>query len=180
MPSRPRRFPSLKRPSPTRKSQSSGRLDTGHAAFYGSEVQDGARGPVLGAQAIVPLLRDGAPAVLVDLGWVPEGWHPGAGPALTVVGYVRPPEHPGMFSATDDPAGRRFYTMDPAAIGRGLGVTLAPFTIVVLGHGNVPPIPAEHLPQPPNDHLSYAITWFGLAAVLLVIYGSWMWKARRA
>jgi surfeit locus 1 family protein len=26
------------------------------------------------------------------------------------------------------------------------------------------------LPRPPNDHLSYAITWFGLAAVLLVVF----------
>jgi surfeit locus 1 family protein len=32
------------------------------------------------------------------------------------------------------------------------------------------PAPATAMPRPPNDHLQYAITWFGLAATLLVIF----------
>ncbi|HEX3350753.1 MAG TPA: SURF1 family cytochrome oxidase biogenesis protein, partial [Acetobacteraceae bacterium] len=32
------------------------------------------------------------------------------------------------------------------------------------------PDPAQSLPRPPNDHLSYALTWYGLAATLLVVF----------
>ena len=42
------------------------------------------------------------------------------------------------------------------------------------------PIPAEHLPRPPNNHLAYAITWYGLAGALLVIFIVWARKAARA
>ena len=42
------------------------------------------------------------------------------------------------------------------------------------------PIPAEHLPRPPNNHLAYAITWYGLAAALLVIFVVWARKAVHA
>jgi surfeit locus 1 family protein len=35
------------------------------------------------------------------------------------------------------------------------------------------PDPAQHLPRPPNNHLSYAITWYGLAAGLLLVFGLW-------
>ena len=31
----------------------------------------------------------------------------------------------------------------------------------------------------PNDHLSYAVTWFGLAAVWLGMTLLWMWRMRR-
>jgi len=42
------------------------------------------------------------------------------------------------------------------------------------------PIPEQHLPQPPNNHLAYAITWYGLAGALLVIFITWARKATRA
>ncbi|MBN8904164.1 MAG: SURF1 family protein, partial [Rhodospirillales bacterium] len=75
-----------------------------------------------------------------------------------------------------------FYTLDPAAIGRALGLpTVAPYTIVALG--DTPPQrwpdPAKHLPRPPNNHLSYAITWYGLAAALVVIFILWARKTVR-
>jgi surfeit locus 1 family protein len=30
----------------------------------------------------------------------------------------------------------------------------------------------------PNNHLQYAITWFLLAAALLGVYGTYVWKAK--
>lgn len=41
----------------------------------------------------------------------------------------------------------------------------------------VPPLSRSRLPTPgdlPDNHLAYAGQWFGLAAVLLVIYGLWL------
>jgi surfeit locus 1 family protein len=42
------------------------------------------------------------------------------------------------------------------------------------------PDPARHLPRPPNNHLSYAITWYGLAIALVVIFILWARKALNA
>jgi surfeit locus 1 family protein len=159
-------------PAPYRKVRAEGVLRWDKPALYGAEGRDLPSGPTLGAQLLVPLERRGAPTVLAMLGWVPA-LPPARPPAPgTVVGYVRPGERPGMFSATDDPAGRRFYTLDPPIIAHTLGLgPVAPFVIVALGPaGDTPPIPAQHLPRPPNNHLSYAITWYGLAATLAVIF----------
>jgi surfeit locus 1 family protein len=30
-----------------------------------------------------------------------------------------------------------------------------------------------------NDHLQYAITWFGLAGVLVIMFAVWAWRQRR-
>ncbi len=42
------------------------------------------------------------------------------------------------------------------------------------------PFPEQHLPRPPNNHLAYAITWYGLAGALLVIFITWAGKAAHA
>ena len=91
-------------------------------ALYGTEVRSTRAGIAMGAHLVQPLrLADGRVA-LVDRGWVPaDAAPPSPGPAA-VTAYVRPPEYPVRFGAADDPATRRFYALDPAAIGAALGV----------------------------------------------------------
>ena len=46
----------------------------------------------------------------------------------------------------------------------------------------VAPLERSRLPTPgdlPDNHLSYAGQWFGLAGVLVVIYGLWLRKRLR-
>ncbi len=158
-----------------------GTLDPSLQAFYGADVRDLPGGSQLGAQLIEPLMRPGQDPILVVLGWVPDA-HPVAVTGTAVDGYVRVPDHPGTFSATDNPAQRRFYTLDPAPIGRALGLDhVAPFTLVALGADTpgVIPQPATALPRPPNDHLNYALTWFGLGLSLLVVFASYCRKVLR-
>lgn len=172
-------------PGPWTKVEATGTLRNDLTALYGAEVRDTRAGPTMGSELIVPLMREGAPPVLVDRGWVPATRHgPLAQPQGTVaiVGYVRPEEHAAWFSANDDVTGRQFYTLDPAVIGRALGLpAVAPFTLMALGDAPPEhwPEPAQHLPRPPNNHLSYAITWYGLAAALLVVFVLWARKAVR-
>jgi len=173
-------------PAPFTKVAVTGRLLHDKAALYGADVRDTRAGPELGAALIEPLQRDGGAPILVDRGWVPlKRTRPVAMPdgAVTVAGFVYPPATPGWFSAHDDVPGRHFYTLDPAALGAALGLDhVAPFILVALGAPPAEglPIPAEHLPRPPNNHLQYAITWYGLAAVLAVIFTVWARKAVRA
>lgn len=150
-------------PVPFARVRVTGRFDHAREALLGLEV----RGPVLGARLLTPLLRDGAAPVLVDRGWIPVERGTPARPEgeVTVEGFVHPGDRPGLFSARDDPAGRRFYTLDPPAIGAAIGLPVAPYAIVALGPPGSPD-PARALPRPTNNHLGYAITWYGLALAL--------------
>jgi surfeit locus 1 family protein len=163
-------------PSPFTKVEAEGRLRGDLTVLFGAEVRETPTGPKMGAHLIEPLEREGAPPLLVDRGWVPLAPNgPLDLPAEPVhlTGFVHPAEAPGWFSATDNQAERHFYTLDPAAIGAALGLkNVEPFVFVVLGPkpATLWPEPARHLPQPPNNHLSYVITWYGLAAALVVIF----------
>ena len=69
--------------------------------------------------------------------------------------------------------------LPPSRAGKGLGA-VAPFYIE-----QEAPVPPGGLPHPSaltvnlrNDHLQYALTWFGLAVVLIAVFALWM-RARR-
>ena len=165
-------------PAPTlfARVEAAGRFDHAREALVGLEV----RGTTLGARLVTPLLRPAAEPLLVDRGWVPiERSRPVDHPVgeVRVTGWVRPAEPAGMFSARDDTAGRRFYSFDPAAIGAALGLPrVAPFLLVAIAPtGDAPglPEPARAVPRPSNNHLGYAITWYGLAAALVGVFLVW-------
>ena len=157
-----------------------GRFRYDEAVRFSLDVRDTTTGSVMGHYQLVPLERDGAPTLLVNRGWIPET--PGtqvdepAGP-VTVTGYIRQGDKPAWFSPADDVAGRQFYVLDPPAIAKAIGIgPVEPFALVVLGNTLSPgpeghyPEPAADFPRPPNNHLSYAITWYSLAIVLVVMF----------
>ncbi len=160
-------------------------------ALYGADVRDTASGPTMGAQLIEPLREANGDLILVERGWVPLSRpEPLDQPTseVTVSGYVRFGDTPGWFSAADDPAERRFFTLDPKAIGSAIGhPNIQPFVLVALAAGpgsgqfmDQWPAPARQLPRPPNNHLAYAFTWYGLAVALLAIFGVWVRKGSNA
>ena len=172
-------------PMPYAKVVAEGHLRGDLAALYGAEVRETPAGPKMGAHLIVPLERDGMPPLLVDRGWVPlaptKPLDLPAGP-VSVTGFVHPPEFAGSFSATDNLAERHFYTLNPTAIATALRLPVAePFVLVALGPApaSLWPEPAHRLPHPPNNHLAYVVTWYGLAATLLVIFVVYARKGTR-
>ena len=171
-------------PRPFTKVRVSGTLRQDLAALYGVEVRATMTGQVIGAFLLNPLERPGADPIIVDRGWVPTDAPRDTVPVqATVEGYVRAPEHPVFLGAADDPAARRFYALDPAAVGASLGLPrVAPFTLVALGREppGIFPDPAEALPRPPNNHLVYAVTWFGLAVTLIVMFGIFVRRTIKA
>lgn len=173
-------------PAPFTKIRVTGRFRDDLASLYGAEGRQTRDGPVMGAQLLVPLERDGEPTLLVIRGWVPPPTTQHAKlPAdgqTSVEAFVRPGELAGMFAARDDVAGRRFYTLDPAAIGAALGLArVAPLVLVAIGPTppETFPDPAHTLPRPSDNHLTYAIIWFALAVALAVIFTLHTRKALR-
>ena len=95
---------------------------------------------------------------------------------------VAPRSEPLLAPPRYGSAYRTPVALDPAAIGASLGLpSVAPFTLVALGQ--VPrgalPIPARDLPRPPNNHLMYAFTWFGIAGALLAVFAAYCRNALR-
>lgn len=69
-----------------------------------------------------------------------------------------------------------------AAVARAGGLYRpAPWLLAVEAERPAPPgvIPAALPEDIPNNHLVYALTWFGLAAVLAWIYGAMVWRGWR-
>jgi surfeit locus 1 family protein len=133
-------------------------------------------------------LADGA-YVMVNRGFVSEARKEQAtratgqidGP-VEITGAMRWPETHHWFSPTDDPAHNLWYTRDTTAMAAAEGVRpVAPFYVE-----QESPMPPGGLPQPgklvvklPNNHLQYAVTWYGLALVLVVVFAAYAVKSRR-
>lgn len=131
-------------------------------------------------------LEDGG-TILVNRGFVPESRlgevKPATGPAR-ITGFLRAPETRNSFTPADIPANREFFTRDPAAIAAALGLPPAPFYLEAerQGDGMTPPAGVEVtelIGRIPDNHLQYALTWFGLALTLIGVFAAYAWQARR-
>lgn len=94
---------------------------------------------------------------------------------VQLVAQVRATPAPGPMALAAE--GRRFYARDNAAMARVLGVDgpVSPWTFFALTSSN-PEWQALQPSAPPpvfsNNHLGYAITWFGLALALVGVYAA--------
>ena len=157
----------------------------------GSAVRKDASGP--GTWAFLPARLPGGETVVVDTGFVENTMQDRSvedravrklvtGQAVTLTGYLRFPEAPGWLTPAENRAKRLWFVRDHPAIASALGWgTVAPFYIDL-----EQPVPENGIPRPgpldvhlKDDHLQYAITWFALAAAVLIAFGVWL-RGRRA
>jgi len=131
-------------------------------------------------------LEDGS-TILVNRGFVPESRigqiNPASGPD-TIEGFLRAPESRNSFTPPDLPAIREFYTRDPAAIAASLGLPPVSFYLEASreGDGLTPPAGVdvrELIARIPDNHLQYALTWFGLALTLIGVFAAYVWQVRK-
>jgi surfeit locus 1 family protein len=173
-----------------RRVRAGGRFLHEHEVAVHGLMPSGQRGqPVQGFYFLTPLrLADGS-HVIVNRGFVPTPLRdPASRPQsrpdgeVTVTGLVRSPERKGSFRPENDPARDVWFIRDPAQIAEAKNIPrVAPFLI-----------DADDTPNPggwpkggqtrltmTNDHLHYALTWFGLALVLVGVFGSVVWRHLR-
>jgi cytochrome oxidase assembly protein ShyY1 len=158
----------------------------------GSAIRDDVSGP--GTWAFLPARLPTGETVVINTGFVQNtmqdrGQQDRAvvrlvtGAPMTLTGYLRFPESAGALTPRENIVRRLWFTRDHLAIARGLGWDeVAPFYIDLES-----PAPESGMPKPgplevhlKDDHLQYAITWFGLAAVVLVAFAVWVRGQRRA
>ena len=124
------------------------------------------------------------PAVLLDLGVEPDAARAddqalAAPPSFT--GVIRAGLKHRPFMATPDNGADQFGWRDAKGVARFLGAPGAAPVFVML---EKPAAAGAIRPQPtpsdiPNNHLGYAVTWFGLAAALIAIYIAALMQRRR-
>ncbi len=101
-----------------------------------------------GFHAVTPLALPGGGTVLVDRGWVRTRAAPPAAGTTTVEGIVRKGGKPSPWTPDNDPPRNVWFYVDAPSY-----------------------IATDPPPELANNHLQYAVTWYGLAAALAVVYG---------
>ncbi|WBO24550.1 SURF1 family protein [Sphingomonas abietis] len=131
-----------------------------------------------GFWVMTPLRTDQGFNLLVNRGFVPDDHRQAATRRaglpqgeVTVIGLVRLSEPKGGFLQSNKPASDEWHSRDVAAIAakRGLG-DVAPYFVDADAAPNPGgwPLGGQTVVSFPNNHLQYAITWYGLAVLMLV------------
>lgn len=144
-----------------------------------SAIRDDVKSP--GYFVFVPVRLPDGSRIVVNRGFVPGRPYPQGEGTQEIIGAIRWPEPSSRWIADhDDSDATTWYVKNPKLMAQ------------VKNWGDVPPFyieqespvppgglphPAPLKPQLRNEHLQYAITWYGLAAVLVVM--SAIWAARR-
>ncbi|MCL6607702.1 MAG: SURF1 family protein [Geminicoccaceae bacterium] len=153
----------------------SGAYLSGRAVALGLITRDGRAG----SRLLAPFRLEDGRTLLVDRGFVPEDRLPEALAAAppeglrVLSGVVRAASTGTWATPRPELVLPRWYAPDIGAIGRHLGLALEPVFLVL----EQPEPGTRGFPEPapiavelPNPHLGYALTWFGLAGVLLAFY----------
>jgi surfeit locus 1 family protein len=146
-----------------------------------------------GFHVYAPLeLADGR-VVMVNRGFVPYDLKDPARRAagqvegeVTISGLARNPlsGKPSWILPDNDVAANIFFWKDRDAMARSAGLPpaaeIVPFFIDADATPNPGgwPVGGVTLIEMPNNHLQYAVTWYGLAAALVGVFGVWFWRRR--
>jgi surfeit locus 1 family protein len=120
--------------------------------------------------------------VIVNRGFVPqelkspanrrEGQTEGV---VRISGLFRAPERSNYFTPANDPAKSAWYRRDPADMARAFDLkNVAPFMLDATGEyrPGMLPQPNETKLTFTNNHLGYALTWYGLACTLIGVFAA--------
>ncbi len=131
--------------------------------------------------------------VFVNRGFVPYELKerakrpPEAQGVASVTGLARNPlaGKPSFMVPDNDPGGKIFYWKDLGAMAKNAGLdpsSFVPFFIDADSSPNPGGLPqgGVTLIDLPNNHLQYALTWYGLAAALVAVFGSFAWRRARS
>jgi len=187
-------WPSLDRASDEyRRVKFDAEFDHAHEALvYGaaSAFRPDVSGP--GYWVFTPARFIDGSVVIVNRGFVPEGRQDPKSRAageipgkVEIVGAMRWGDR-SWFAPDDEPAKNLWFARDPAAIAAAKGLGQGPDLVAPFYVEEEAPMPPGGLPQPgpivvklPDNHLQYAVTWYGLALVLAVVFIAWAFSSRR-
>ena len=159
-----------------------------HAAEF--LIANRVRGGRAGFAVVTPLRLGPADLILVNRGWIPldradpktrrKGQVSGA---TTVTGVLRKPGKTSPWVPDNEPAEGVWYYADPGAMASAAGLAGVRDSVLVADETPNPggyPVGRAARVEIPNRHLEYALTWYGLALVLVAIYIAFHWRREEA
>jgi len=117
-------------------------------------------------------LHDDGRTILVNRGWSPPDKEFRPEGLQTVEGIIRPLRPKRMFSPANRPDKNIWFYEDIPAMAIATEMTLEPLVVEAIGKvgKDVFPIPSDGKISVRNDHFNYAITWFTLAVIAVVMF----------
>jgi len=151
-----------------------GRFDNGNEAYVFTTNESG--DPVY--HVLTPFITDDAHTLMVDRGEIPQAkLSPQSRTPLDgethIVGVWRVPDGTGLFTPKPELEKHIWYARDLSGIAAADGVKLVAPVVIEADSAPNPgglPVGGQTVVDFPNNHLQYAITWFGLAAGLFGVY----------
>jgi cytochrome oxidase assembly protein ShyY1 len=161
----------------------------------GSAVREDVSGP--GTWAFLPARLASGETVVIEAGFVANTMQERTvedrataklvtGDPVTLTGYLRFPESAGLLTPAENRTTRLWFTRDHLAMAKTLGWGQADHGVAPFYIDLESPVPDNGIPKPGpltphlrDEHMQYAITWFALAAALLIAFAVWV-RGRRA
>ena len=131
----------------------------------------------------ISVLTTGDRRIMVDLGFVPATAKTDSriAPRLTVTGNLHWPDEVDRWTPAPDLAAAIWFARDVPAMAAALNAEAVLVVAATLSGADfaVTPLPIDS-GSIPNDHLTYAITWFSLALIWAVMSGVLIVRVARA
>lgn len=137
------------------------------------------QGMDVGYYMLTPMvLDDDGRIILVNRGFSPPGKESKPEGLVTVHGMLRPVREKRLLVPENVPEKNIWTHEDLDAIGKLIGKKPLPLVVEAVGsmEKDVFPIPNDGKIVFRNDHLGYAITWYALAVVSVVMFGAYYRK----
>lgn len=144
--------------------------------FYGAPAVGG----MPGVELLTPLRLDDGRMIVVNRGWIPlDARQAAARPqtltegAVAIIGVLRPAStETGWFTPEPDRRAGHWFSYDVAAMAAHLALPLLPAVLEAVPDAERGRLPLARAAEVNlvNHHLQYALTWYGLALALAVIY----------
>jgi surfeit locus 1 family protein len=161
-------------------------LEYRHVVLTGSYIHDKTlhmvgrpQGEGQGFYMVTPFkLDDDGRIIIVNRGFSPPNLETKPEGLQTLTGIIRPARLKRMFAPENQPEKNVWFYEDISAMSQATGQTLTPLIVEATGEVDkgVYPKPHNGIISLRNDHFNYAITWFSLALVGIIMFAFYQRK----
>ena len=128
----------------------------------------------IGFKVIVPYQVNSSLVVLVDKGWIRKDKINLIKNTLlnedVIEGYTKKIREKNLFTPNNNIKEDFLYSVETDSLKKSLNKNIYPLLIIQTSKTNKDIIPNDYEVRLPNNHLQYAITWYGLALVTIIFF----------
>ena len=128
----------------------------------------------IGFKVIVPYQVNSSLVVLVDKGWIRKDKINLIKNTLlnedVIEGYTRKIGEKNLFTPNNNIKEDFLYSVQTDSLKKSLNKNIYPLLIIQTSKTNKDIVPNDYVIRLPNNHLQYAITWYGLAIFTIIFF----------